>query len=597
MSDQMEIFTELHEQYTAGKNYIDRLKIVQETDEAYRFYEGDQWRGLKDAGERMPILDQIRPIVDYKVAIITQNIMEIVYSNMIYDDPQFIQIARGIAEKLNRFAMKEWENKGMDYVCYNMVRDAAICRAKYIYFYLDRGREVVIGGKKTYPDMKIDFDLIDSANVMFADEQERDYQKQPYILFPVRRRVADVKAEAKANGIPKEQIDLIRADDNKDLQTGDRGKIEVDHKDGINGTDQGKCMTYLRIKKINGTVHVCKATESVTYCPEKDTGLKDYPFTGMVWMDVKGTCRGQGEVNRLVPNQMMINKIMAYRYINMKMTAFAKLVYDGDAVKNPEEIVEVGTAIKVNGKGMTKALDSVGYLQPSQFNSEPANILEYLSTVTKENAGASDVALGNSKADNYRAILAIQEANAAPLTQQQVRYKKMIEDIARIWFDMWSNYYTSGLPITVETEMQDENGQKFKAEVQEIIPYKILQKIKLQVKVDVTPNSPYNKLVEQQRVDNLLANGQIQLDEILPLLAETDPLKIGLEELIENRGEMQQLQDVMAKLIEENTNMKEALEGAGLMLAQKDAEKADVQAETYKQAQIDAIKKLAMGGK
>ena len=57
-------------------------------------------------------------------------------------------------------------------------------------------------------------------------------------------------------------------------------------------------------------------------------------------------------------------------------------------------------------------------------------------------AGANDAALGNIKnPDNTSAIVAVQQATAAPLSLTRLAYYQMIEDYTRVIIDMMHAYY------------------------------------------------------------------------------------------------------------------------------------------------------------
>ena len=234
---------------------------------------------------------------------------------------------------------------------------------------------------------------------MFADEQEQNIQRQPYILIPRRQRVSDVRKEAESNRkknknkLKPGDAKNIVSDDDKELEPGDRAQFEVEK----NGNDAGKCRTVLKLYKKDGEIWMSKSTRNVVYMEPQSTGLKCYPVAGYVWSRVKGTCRGQGVVNKWIPNQIGINKMAAYRFLSAKMNAFAKPVVDVDVVSNGmEAVTKFGTAIEVHGMGVSNVKQAVGYLQPADMSSDAKAVQEELITHTKDNAGASDVARGQT---------------------------------------------------------------------------------------------------------------------------------------------------------------------------------------------------------
>jgi hypothetical protein len=536
--------------------------MVREISVAHDFYEGNQWRGLKTGGDELPIIDRIGPDVDYKVAVVTQNLMEIVYSPMNYDDPAFQLQGEELCRKLNAQVARWWENENMDDVCLEVVEDACICRGKYMYFYYVEGKTEVKNGVEVEVEPgRIEFNLLDPTNIMFADEQERKIQKQPYILIPVRERVQKIRDEAVyyrkkgKNKLTEGQEMGIVADSETELEAGYRAKEEVEH-----GADDpnGKAIRVLKLWMQDGQVYMSKAVKNMVYLEAEPTGLKLYPVTGFVWSRVKGTCRGQGVVNKLIPNQIAINRIAGYRYMNVKMTAFPKPVVDTSVVQNPEDVTKFGTQIEVDGSsapgGLSTVLNAVGYLQPAATGQDAKAVQDELVRYTDDALNVSDVARGNTQIETYRAIMAIQEMAAAPLNSKQLtRYKRFIEDIARILFDMQRNYFRFGIKVVQKQEIAageprtDGKGnpvepEMAEVEVEETIPAELLEKLRLNVKVDITPVSPFNKFMQQQQADNLLQSQKgIEFAEYVELIPESDPMKTKLEKIVAARGQLQQL--------------------------------------------------------
>ena len=604
--------TQIWKEFKRGKKYLEALNIVDEISKAHRFFEGDQWKGLKTGGQDLPNWDTLAGTVNYKVAIVTQNLMEIVYSPANYDDPQFQAVGDQICNMLNDHARKLWEEQKMDDETFDAVEDAAISRASYLHFYQAGRKTEVRNGVETVIDPgRMEYDVLDSAGIMFADEQEKKIDKQPYILLPMRRRVTDVRKEAEENGVPAAEIENIVSDEDKDLQTGDRAQTEVETDSEKNS---GKCLCILKYWMKEGEVWMSKATRNVVYKKQAPTGLKGYPIAGFVWSRVKGSCRGQGVINKLIPNQIVINQMAAYRYLNAKMTAFAKPIVDTSVVRNPDSVTEFGTRIDIEGYGLNSVLNAVGYLQPANTGPDAKAFTDDLINHTQESEGVNDVARGNTEMETYRAIMAIQEAAAAPLNKQTIRYKRFIEDIARIWFDFWCNYYPNGLPVVVKktVPVADAQGQtqEMELEVQEIIPAADLQNLKPSIRVDVTPTSAYNKFVEQQKTDNLLTAEKIDFTEYVSLLPDSEPMKGKLERVIESRQQMQQIQAMMEQmkqyilegraredlLNEEVRQHKITLENAGYTLGRAAQLNDDTKKNYYKQGQIDVLAKLNQGG-
>lgn len=53
--------TDIWRKYERGRDYLNKKSIVEKTDRNWAFFAGDQWRGLESGGEKMPILNFIKP--------------------------------------------------------------------------------------------------------------------------------------------------------------------------------------------------------------------------------------------------------------------------------------------------------------------------------------------------------------------------------------------------------------------------------------------------------------------------------------------------------------------------------------------------------
>jgi hypothetical protein len=534
----------------------------------------------------MPIVEVIKPIVDYKVNVVTQQILEIHYSPMNYDNPQTQEMGMQICSKLNAHVKRMWENDNMDYKLKELVKDACIAGESHFYSYYQDDGEKVNGRPK---NQRICFEKIDMTNIMFGDENEDDNQKQPYILIVRRELVRNARDEARANHIPEDDVMLIRSDEETDLQAGDdaRREIKLLHENGKDD-DSGKCLIVMVLwrDKKTGTIHSMKATKTAFVQHDTDHKTKMYPVVSMIWQRRKGTRRGIGEVNKYVANQLWANRAEAYRLIAMRLTAFPKLVYVKSLVKNPQALAEVGAAIAIDGKGISDINQAIGYLNPSQMSADAAAVTEELIQRTREGGGASDAAIGNvDNPHNYSAIFAVQQANRAPLNDQTMNCKFAIEGIARVYYDMSSNYFTNGLPVVVEKKLDagvpggaDMQGQAI--EQQEVISQADLKQLIMQIKVDVSPDTAYDRLEQKQQTDNFIQAMKLTPEEANQLMPDDDPYKTNMQRLVNYRGIFSRMKAAIEYMQKELDGYKQAL--------QQVANQAQLDKTTaYKQGAID----------
>ena len=100
----------------------------------------------------------------------------------------------------------------------------------------------------------------------------------------------------------------------------------------------------------------------------------------------------------------------------------------------------------------------VDYLQPAQVSPDAKNFCDELSQKTKDNASASDTALGNINPEKAsgRSIIAVRDASAIPINVHVARKKKFYEDIGRILFDFMQNVDVDGQQVII-TSLAEKN--------------------------------------------------------------------------------------------------------------------------------------------
>lgn len=579
--------TDIWKLYQTGKRFLDKLDLVNQTTQAFRFYEGDHWHGLDSGGEKMPIVELLKPIVDYKTMVLTTNQLQAVYTSQDYGSaPDKRELMSAVCEKLGKEFLRYWELNNMDYTTYDIVMDAIIAGDSYVYMYYEPSGRKTNGRER---DGQIVSEVVANTNIMFADENESDVQKQEYIIIVSRRTVAAVKRLAKQYGCSKKDIEQIRSDELKDQVAGVTDEVE----------NESKCLCVMKLWKEDGHVHVAESTENVVYRKDTELPISLYPVASYVWERRKGLCRGVSEVSKLIPNQIWVNRVEAYRLISSKISAFPKLVYSGDLI-NKEDITQIGAALEVESSDdMKKALDAVGYINPAPMSQDAQVVLNELMTFTKDASGASDIATGRESFDNYSALMAIQESAAAPLARQTNRFKKMVEDIARIVFEFWCNYLPNGLQF--ETELTQESalmdfiaaakpapdGASIQALV--VIPNDVLDSLDVDIRVDISPTTPFSKLTQQQKLDNLLVSGNLTFDEYVEILPEDEPMKPQLEKIVEQRAAQQaQMEQMQGVIDQQQVALDQAQQENAQLQASQVKDFSDAMNDAYFMAAVDA---------
>jgi hypothetical protein len=173
-----------------------------------------------------------------------------------------------------------------------------------------------------------------------------------------------------------------------------------------------------------------------------------------------------------------------------------------------------GAIIGIKG-GTTQALDSiVRYLQPQPLSPDAANYTNEMVNLTRTFAGAGDIATGqvNPERTSGAAIIAIKDQSEMPLNEQIATLKQFVEDLALVWFDIWIAYNPTNLHLIYY------NGEE---RIQDDISTEQLEQLKLDVRIDVSKNSPWSQLAEQQQLDNMLNMKFVSFEEYIDLSKST----------------------------------------------------------------------------
>ena len=480
--------------FEKGRNYHRRTNIFVDTDRNYRFYNGNQWEGAK-LGDVEPVQKNfIKPIVKYKVSVIHDNLYAIVYSSQNYENREFQRASGRYCEMLNRYAARVWEKDKMDFKGRRSTKDAAINDEGIIYVDFDKEKMMPVN------------EILKKNDVYYGNENDDEIQNQPYILIRKRMPVVNAVDLAMAAGMSKDKIPFIVGDNDTFEESGDAAKIEV---------DDMVTVVYKMYKKA-GTVHFSIATRWVTIKEDIDTGLKLYPIAHFNWEEKEGSARGEGEVRYLIPNQIEVNRTEVRRVLTVKYQAYPQKVVDSSRIANINALNQVGGIIKTNGQPVDDIHKVVGTLPPAQMSPDVVKLQEDLIQVTRELAGAGDTATGqvNPESASGRAILAVQQASQAPMTEQKESYKNFLEDLARIWLEYLIVYSVDGVNLE-EVSTDPMSGEEIVQLVH--VPKSVLEQLQASVKIDITPKGVYDKFAQEQTIENLLTQGLFNAQRVAEL--------------------------------------------------------------------------------
>lgn len=471
--------------YEKGRNYHRLTGIYVDTDRNYRMYNGNQWGGAK-LGDVEPVQKNfIKPIVKYKVGVIHDNLYAINYSSMNFENKDFREEGEKICEMLNKKAARIWEKDKMDFKGRRITKDAAINDEGIIYVDYDIDNQTPVN------------EIIKKNDIYYGNENDDDIQNQPYILIRKRMPVSNAIEMALKVGLSEEKTSFIIGDNDNFEESGEAAKDELDNMVTI----------VTKMYKKEGTVHFSMATRWIEIKEDVNTGLTYYPVAHFNWEEKEGSARGEGEVRYLIPNQIEVNRTEVRRVLTVKYQAYPQKIVNIEKISNPSALNQVGGNIKVKG-GMSvdDVAKVVSTLPPAQMSPDVKQLQEDLIQVTRDLAGAGDIATGqvNPEDASGRAILAVQQASNAPMTEQKESFKNFIEDLAKIWLDMIIVYSEEG--IQLEEEVIDQMTRETTTELVNV-PQTALKELQAVVKVDITPKGAFDKYAQEMSIENMFQAG------------------------------------------------------------------------------------------
>ena len=525
--------------YEKGRNYHRRVGIYTDTNRNYRMYNGNQWEGAK-LGDVEPVQKNfIKPIVKYKVSVIHDNLYAINYSSQNYKNSEFRKAAERYCELLNGYAARVWEKDKMDFKGRRVTKDAAINDEGIIYVDFDTEKMLPIN------------EIVKKNDIYYGNENDDDIQAQPYILIRKRMPVANAIEEALGRGMSEDKVSYIIGDTDTFEESGEAAQIELDNMVTI----------VYKLYKKDGTVRYSAATRWVDICEDVDTGLSIYPVAHFNWEEKEGSARGEGEVRYLIPNQIEVNRTEVRRVLTVKYQAYPQKVVDVSKISNPQALNTVGGTIRTNGTPVDDVHKIVGTIPPSQMSPDVKELQESLIQTTRDLAGAGDTATGqvDPEAASGRAILAVQRASVAPMTEQKESYKNLIEDLARIWLEYLIVHAVDG--VELEEKVTDPNTGEETIQLVKV-PQSALKELQAAVKIDITPKGVYDKFAQEQTIENLLTNGFFTAQRVSELATYAEVLdddsvapKMKIMEAIEHIREEQRkiaMMEAQAQMMQQN---------------------------------------------
>lgn len=250
--EQTERKTKLWKMYENARSYQSNLRLTTDVPMYVDFYEGRQWPAKTERTKDIP-----RPVVNIVKFIVRNKKSSVVGSpvSIVFTSNKEPKLALKLTE-FNKVIEAEME---MDEVRNRKVQDGIVKGTGIVHFYWD---SEALGEVGEY-EGGVRAEIIDPLNTFFANPQERDEQKQKWILIASRVEVSAAKAmmdekhEAEKENVVEDEADVLYTDEEE--QEGE------------------KLVTVLtRYFRKNGEVYFERATKNVVLHEPKPMTPKRY---------------------------------------------------------------------------------------------------------------------------------------------------------------------------------------------------------------------------------------------------------------------------------------------------------------------------------
>lgn len=516
---------QIFEEYEAGRTFkssLGRKGLYEQGKINERFYIGDQWHGARCGNDR-PLVrhNVIKRIGDYKMAVVASNPVTVNYS--VEGVPNTVGISDRARDERDAFAQGQispQETMGLppeeelavtmtalsdyfkttaervkfDDLKEQALRNAYVSGTGVLYTYWDdKIRTGLYADESGTTPIQGDIacEALDIENVYFGDPNLYDVQAQPYIIIAQRKSVADLQREARRNGRSEAEIDAIKPDRDTGYMAGDMAEDEPE--------DSRKATVLTKFWKEWAKDGTCKIMASVavrgaTIRYRWDTKLRLYPLAAFRWERRRNCAYGESEITYLIPNQIAINRMLTANVWAVMMLGMPLTIVNRDIVHQPITN-DPGQVVEINGTGEDLA-NAMRYVNPPNFAPAFEQNITSLISNTLTQSGANDAALGDVRPDNTSAIVAVREAATMPMQTVQNRFYSFVEDVARVWAEMWVTMYGRR-----SLKIEDENGVWY-------MPFdgEKYRDLLISVKVDVGASTLWSEIQSVNTLDNLLAS-------------------------------------------------------------------------------------------
>lgn len=442
---------QLNKWYQEGLDYQNSIGITTSIPECVRFYEGDQWAPVTEKTKTFPrpVVNIIEMICNNKKSQVLSSPIKLVYKASESISPQENN-KTAIVERFNHFAEYQQSRLKQNDINNRIALDGMIKGSMCVYYYWDKnipGLDGLIEG-----DMAVE--CIDPTNVIFSNPNEKDEQKQEWIMLISRENIEKIKQ---------------MADDGVDANL-----INDDSSDSIYKESESETEKYAtvmtRFFRHNGEVYFEKATKEVVFNKARPftpnpTEIKNmmegkevkteeksnayiqttkatvYPIVFGQWKQRDKSIYGRGEVETIIPNQKAINWTLGLQILMAQNESMSPVVVSPDALRG-QKITNVPGQVLTDYSKTGKGINFVNKQGMSQAG---VNLVDRIADLTRVAVGSSEVMNGEliSAGMSGAAIAQLQAQALKPIEDLQRNFWRFMERVGEVLEQFLRFFYTN----------------------------------------------------------------------------------------------------------------------------------------------------------
>lgn len=598
MADTTEKTTELWEMYQNGLKYQQTMGLTKNIPMFVDFYEGRQWAKPTESTKNLPrpVINIIKMICRNKKSAILATPVRIQYQA----EDNSVKV-----DRFNHFATYIQKELGQESIDKDAVKDAVIKGSYFYHYYWDSegtGKDAITGGA-------LRCELIDPLNIFFANPQERDEQKQKWILIATREEIESVKAKAD-KGVNLDQITADNADSKYNEEKEQDGNELVTvltryfRKNGEVYCEKGTQKVIIN-KAFPISPDIQRASEEYAKITEEDApnnNLPDksedeslldnakatlYPIVAGSYEPRERSIYGIGEVEGLIPNQKSINFMYAMQLLNAQEIAWGKYIVHPQALKG-QKISNTPGQVLVDYSNTNAGIRK---MTEQAMQTTPMQLVANLMQDTRNVSGANEVMSGEvlKSSMSGAAIAQLQSQAQQPIEELKDAFWLVKEKQGKVLAQFFKLFYYEkeySYEDTVNVTNQDGQQVTEKQNVGDTFTGKEYESVEFSVVVEATGGTKASVASDINMLDTLLSNGQITLktyintypddaisnktkileaiteqekDQVIQLSAQVQELTAVKEQYEKIIEEQQKTVDQADSIINENMQLKKQL--------------------------------------